>query len=128
MRVVNIRLLPDGSRRVRIHWFIHDERGPAKTPGTIIPTELGPMPLGGAVGRIACAPQQSNILPQKRGGEIHLTIHSDDARAVTCPECMATVEFQKQMQEIEEVLGKGANPQPQTKSADSFMSAPIKQG
>ena len=93
MNQVVIRLLPDGSGRVRIHYFVHDPKGPVTTPSGAVMTALGPMKLGGVVGRIACQPQMASVTPKVVKGELQPTVHSDDPRAVTCPECQASSEY-----------------------------------
>lgn len=92
---VVVRLLKDGSGRVRIHYFVRDEAGPIRTPaGVIALTAMGPMSAGGTKGYIACQPKQES-LDVKKDGIIYPTPHSDDVRAVTCPECQATAEYKK---------------------------------
>lgn len=93
MSQVVIRLLPDGSGRVRIHYFVHDQKGPVTTPSGAVMTALGPLKLGGVTGRIACQPQLASVTPQMVKGELQPTVHSDDVRAVTCPECQRTSEY-----------------------------------
>lgn len=112
MRVVNVKLLPDGSGRVRIHWFVHSESGPAKTPGGVVKTSQGPARYDGARGYIACQPQRTSVLPQMKGNEYTLLVHSDDVRAATCPDCLATVEAQAMLQELGETLDSGVTQVP----------------
>src|SRR5438876_1374472 len=109
MRTVVVRLLPDGSGRVRIHWFERLDNGPVKTPEGEVMTNLGPMVFGGVSGRIACAPKMTNVSPQMVDGRANLVCHSDEVRAVTCPQCMETEEFKKAMEEIR-LLVDTANP------------------
>jgi hypothetical protein len=104
MRTVIIRMLPDKSGRVRIHWFIHEERGPIKTPETVKMTQIGPVRLGGNRGRIACQPAKTDLVPQQKGRDIEPCCHSDDPRAVTCPECMAVPEYREAMDYLGELL------------------------
>ena len=42
---------------------------------------------------MACNPVLASVAPQKVGADNVLMPHSDDVRAVTCPECRATPEF-----------------------------------
>ena len=102
-RVVNMRLLNDGTGRVCIHWFIRDEAGPIKTPGTAYMTAFGPIPLGGAVGRIACNPEQNSVATQNNGMDFFPCLHSDDVRAATCPDCLATDEAKKVIEKLKTI-------------------------
>jgi hypothetical protein len=103
-----IRMLPepgpDGLRRVRIHFFVHDDKGPAKTPAGAVMSNWGPFHFPGSVGFIACKPKQSNITPQVVAGTVEPTVHSNDARAVTCPECMATDAYKDMMKRLAELV------------------------
>lgn len=92
MRTVNIKLLPDGSGRVRIHWFQRLDNGPARTPEGAVMSTLGPLRSGGVRGRIACQPNLKDVGPQQVNGETVPICHSDDVRGATCPECLATAE------------------------------------
>lgn len=104
MNKVVIKLLPDGSGRVRIHWFVHDDRGPVTTPASTTLTALGPLKLGGAKGRIACQPRRASVTPEVVGGVTTPIVHSDDVRAVTCPECRQTKEYWEVMGQLAEIL------------------------
>ena len=109
MRVVTIRLLPDGSGRVRIHWYMRTPDGPIKPPENGMP-DIYAKKLGWPTsGRIMCAPGVKDIRPQIKGASIHPVVHSDDPRAVTCPECMETEEYKKVMEEYA-LLVDTANP------------------
>lgn len=103
-RTVEIKILPDGTGRVRIHWFQVLDGGPIKMPSGTIETQYGPLIHVGPPGRIACQPERTSVLPQEQNGVTLLTCHSDEPRAVTCPECMATPEFKIAMQKIAELL------------------------
>ena len=121
MRVVEMKLLPDGSGRVRIHWFQICEDGPAKTPAGTVNTSAGSWEMCGVQGRIACTPARDNVLPQYQGQVIHLTCRSEDPRAVTCPECQATEDYKAAMKGYE-LLVDTANPV-QSSDARSFSEA-----
>jgi len=99
-----IRLLPDGSGRVRIHWFERCDDGPIETLQRSEPTPIGPLRLGGAKGRIACRPEQKSLSQTTREGQYQPTVHSDDVRAVTCPECQATEAYKKTVQDLADIL------------------------
>lgn len=102
-RIVNIRLLGDGSGRVCVHWFIRDEIGPIRTPGTAHMTALGPIPFGGVVGRIACNPDQNTVTTQQNGMEFFPCCHSDDVRAATCPKCLETSEAKAMIERLKSI-------------------------
>lgn len=103
-RTIQMRVLPDG--KVRIHYFVHDDAGPIRTPGKVIAmTPLGPLRAGGVKGYIACQPKRDSALPGRvAGGEIQVMPHSNEARAVTCPECKATDVWKKTMALLGETL------------------------
>lgn len=89
MRIVNLGArLPNG--KIRVHWFVRDSKGPIKTGIRAVATMRGPLQFGGAVGYIACQPQRQSVQPQVQGMTTRLFMHSDDVRAVSCPECLAT--------------------------------------
>ncbi len=92
-------LLPDGTGRARIHWFVHDPEG-RKTPERIVQTAMGPIRLGGVTGKIACKPLYD--------GEFSVVAlrgqFSDEVRAVNCPECQATAEYAKACGELKDLL------------------------
>ena len=121
---INIKVLPDGSGRVRIHWFERRPQGPIRTALAAFPLEqVGLVQLGGAVGRIACMPNRKDVQPDWKGNEVTPLCHTDDPRAATCPECMATPEFRAAMAPFEEAAapaqkeaqnaGRNVSPQPQ---------------
>jgi len=110
---VVIRMLRDADgqlRRVRIHWFVRSVEGPAKTPGPgNSPEALAAYPGGhphlpGARGHIACQKARTSVEPELRNGVWHPCPHSDDPRAVSCPECQATPEFKTMMKRLEELV------------------------
>jgi len=90
-----IRFLPDGSGRVRIHWFRRDPAGPIQNPEHITLTSLGILRLGGGKGQIACMPEQVHLLEALPSGQSQLSLYSDDPRAATCPECLQTEAHQQ---------------------------------
>lgn len=100
---VNIRLLPDKSGRVRICWFVRAENGFARTgpgDGAVVKTQggyAGLIQVEGVQGYIACRRHLLSIQPQVIAGVYQPLVHSDDARAATCPECLATNEYAAQM-------------------------------
>jgi hypothetical protein len=107
---VNVKLLPDKSGRVMIHWFMWDEAGPIELTQAPVMTANGPMVVGGNVvtgetkGRIACNPALKDLIPRAVGGIGQLCVHSDDPRAVTCPDCKKVPEFAALIQEYSETL------------------------
>jgi len=109
MRVVNVKLLPDGSGRVRVHWFVRSPQGVIRTGLKTEITPIGILRLGGAQGYIACQPKRENVLPTMDHGEIHLLIRSDDIRAANCPECLATEEAKKLLAEMKDTEQMASN-------------------
>jgi hypothetical protein len=101
---VVIRMLKDGTGRVCIHFFVHDDRGPAVTPAAEVRTAVGTVQIGGSTGYIACQPQRADVTPRMVGNTIQPLPHSNDGRAVTCPECMATEAYKEWMKGLEDVL------------------------
>ena len=95
-----IKSLPDG--RLRIHWFKVCSSGPIKTPEGMIQTSIGAKQVGGVQGMIACNPEQNNLGPVQKGMDTLMCLRSDDPRAVTCPECMATEDFKKAVVQVAE--------------------------
>jgi hypothetical protein len=109
MRTINVRLLPDGTGRVRYHWFIRDDAGPITTPSAQVQTAIGRVTLGGVKGRIACMPKLDSVLPHLAGAEIQLVPHTDDPRGATCPECLATEEAKTMLQHYAESVDVAAH-------------------
>ena len=102
MRVVQVKLLEDGTGRVCIHYFAHEPKGPILTPATGVTTSIGMVKLGGVRGYIACKPRLASILPHTvPGGDIAPCVHTDDPRAATCPDCIASEAWKRHMEELE---------------------------
>jgi len=108
MATVVIKMLKDGSVRICIHWLMRDPQGAIVLPGGVVQTNHGPKTSEGLTGRIACNREQNSVSPQMRNGETFLCCHSDDPRAVTCPDCQAAPEYAKMMQEYGETLNVAA--------------------
>ncbi len=102
MQQIVIKVLPDG--RVRHHWFVRDEQGPIKTPLRQDPTQAGVLRLGGAVGYIACQKRRQSTAPEVRGNQVVPLCHTDDPRAATCPDCLATPEYAAAMAAYAEIM------------------------
>jgi hypothetical protein len=100
---VVVKLLPDGSGRVCIHWLMHDPEGPIQTINASIPTAKGPVLVKGRRFRCACQPQLSNMGGDNKGRLVPF-VHSDDPRAATCPKCCATKEYKEIMARLEQTL------------------------
>lgn len=99
----------DGSGRISIHLFVRDDKGlfvephvlhkaPPDKDGTEHKRRLVTKPTRG---RLACDPRK-DPKPVKRNGIIHVTMRSDDPRAVTCPKCMSSPEYKELMNRLEE--------------------------
>jgi hypothetical protein len=91
-QIVN-KMLPNG--RVCIHWFQPCDDGPINTEAKVIPTQIGPLKMGGVRGRIACNPSQNYLGPLEKGMQRLMCHRSEDPRAVTCPACMDTPAFKE---------------------------------
>jgi len=91
---VEIKVLKD--KRIRIHWFVDDDKGPIRTAQSdpIVHPGLGTVVLGGAVGYIACQPTRQTLTSPIVNGRLQPCPCSREITAVTCPECKATKEFQ----------------------------------
>ncbi len=104
MRAVTVRVLKDPAtgafRKVRIHYFHRTPDGHITTPGK----KVHGVRLGGAKGYIACNKAIASVAAQTKGGVINLVVHSDDPRAVTCPECLASDDHKKRMAEYSDIL------------------------
>ncbi len=129
--ILNVKLLPDKSGRVLIHWLQEDTYDATKVgPDSLKPlarlvdeadSKEGAFPIringhpqlragcGQATvasARIACNPKQNTVQPQHKGQEVFMCMHSNDIRAVTCEKCLAThdaVELLKQYENTVEV-------------------------
>ena len=105
--ILNVKMLPDKSGRVLIHWLQEGVEG-----GTAYPIKIQGHPqlraqCGQSVvinARIACNPKQNSVNPQHRGQEVFMCMHSNDVRAVTCPQCLATVDAVELLKQYEDVL------------------------
>lgn len=111
MSRVVIRMLPDKSGRVCIHYFVHSREGPANTPGGMV----GPFPFPGSQGYIACSPKTERVTPRVGAdGTTTPVCHSNEARAVTCPKCRETREWKETMAQIESTLDTAREGVPQS--------------
>lgn len=109
--VVNVRVLPgeplDGRGKVCVHLFVRDPSGPFVEPhvlhqavgadGAPIKQQLEARPTRG---RLACD-RRRLVAPTTVAGVTTVTIRSDDPRAVTCPKCMASSDYEEMMQLVE---------------------------
>ena len=105
MQTVVLKLLPDGTGRIRIHWAVRDPNGKIEIRDRVVETSWGPKVMQGARWRVVCQPGLSTLSGLRQGENVVLQPCSDDPRGVTCPECMAAEEFQKARQDLEELAG-----------------------
>ena len=101
-RIVNIRVLrgepTDGTGKVCIHLFVKDDAGIFVEPHALHPVYKDGEPVKQQVeakstrGKLACDPKRDPA-PVTRGGVTTITPRTDDPQAVTCPACMASVEY-----------------------------------
>jgi len=104
-----IKLLPDQSGKVCIHYFVHAPAGPAHTPAGAV----GPFAYGGAAGYIACSPKTESVTPRVApDGTTTPVCHSNEPRAVTCPRCKESREWVQTMAAIEATLDTAKEGQP----------------
>jgi hypothetical protein len=99
-RSVVVRMLPDNSGRVRIHWFMRDSNGPIPMSqvGQQINVAQGMVETaGGARGWIMCDKKRCDFAPTTIKGLPAPVIHTDDPRSANCPECMNTPEWREAM-------------------------------
>ncbi len=106
MNVV-VRRLKDDPNRVVIHWLIRESDGPIQINGTVIKSTIGAIKIEPSRWRMACNPSLTSTASQRVGADNVLTLHSDDARAVTCPECKATKEWSEMMAYLAELVPAG---------------------
>ena len=102
-----IRVLPvgpDGLQRVRIHFFVHDEAGPIHTPSGAHMSNMGPVRFPASSGYMACNPKLADLRGSVIAGVPETLVHSNDPRAATCPECLATQAYKDAMARLEEVI------------------------
>lgn len=117
-RIVRMRTLPgeptDGTGRLCIHLFVPDEKGPFVEPHALHPAmKMGEIVKGEVVakptrGRLACDPRKT-VAPVTRGNVTYLTLRTDDPRAATCPNCLASADYAAAM--------KHYTPEPETAEA-----------
>lgn len=109
-RIINVKVCPgeptDGTGRVCIHLFVKDERGTFVEPHVIHQaTDAAGQPIKGQLvaketrGRLACSPTRK-AAPTTTGGVTTVTPRTDDARAVTCPKCIASKDYMEMTTKI----------------------------
>ena len=116
---VEIKCLKNG--QVRIHWFVHSEKGPIVTGSVTHITARGPLVLGGVTGYIACQPARKNLTSPIINGHMQPCPCSDDVQAVTCETCAATPEYETQCELLAQALGatKWKNPPAPVQTRDA---------
>lgn len=114
MTVPCVVRLVKGTPFVKIHFFVHSEKGPIRTAPNAelilqgVQNKIAiPAPMqGGASGFIACQPMRKSLGGQMHGGRAELCPCSDEVRAVTCQECQATEAFKKAAEELAAMLAE----------------------
>lgn len=126
-RKISIRLLEDGTDRACIHWLREHPDGLIIIQGTgirnirdITSKDATPLPLN-ARGSIACNPKQTSVQPREVNGVHLMCLFSNDVRAATCPDCLATVNA-VELLEADRTREQTASGVPQT-SVDSIKVA-----
>ncbi len=112
-RVINVKVLPGqpaeeverGAGRVCIHLFVQDTHGRFVEPHALHPVVKNGEPVKQQVeakptrGRLACDPKR-NPAPVTRNGITTVTHRTDDPRAVTCPLCLTSLDYQNMMEKL----------------------------
>lgn len=100
-RRLSVNVVPgeptDGSGRICIHLFVRDERGPVTEPCVMYVGEVDGKPrlmTKPTRGRLACDPKRL-VAQVTRGGVTAVTPRTDDPRAVTCPKCKASKDYER---------------------------------
>lgn len=114
-RIISVKVLPgeplDGTGRVCIHLFVPDEKGPFVEPHALHPKMENGKAVKGKLtakptrGRLACDPRRL-VAPVTRGKVTTITHRSDDPRAVSCPKCIASVDYKRKMELLTAAAGK----------------------
>lgn len=95
----------DGTGRICIHLFVQDPKGcfvephalhPVYENGVQVKQRLEAKPTRG---RLACDPKR-NPKPVTQGNVTTITSRTDDPRAVTCPKCKASKDYQEMMDSL----------------------------
>ncbi len=92
-------ILPDGRQVLLVHFLYQAPVGL---------TEAGGTPLGGSgdqTWKIACVPGLTEM--HATGGRSHPWQRTNDVRATTCPNCMASAPYQRAKRELETALSSG---------------------
>lgn len=105
-RIINVNVLPgeptDGRGRVCIHLFVPDQKGSFAEPHALQPgTENKKVIAGPKRGRLACDPKRRPSAKPDKNNVVTITPRSDDPRAVTCPRCKKTKEYEAMMARLE---------------------------
>lgn len=105
-RRVNIRVIhgepTDGTGRVCIHLYVQDATGPFVEPNVLHPLIENGQVVKGKIqarptrGRLACDPKRI-VAPVTRNGVTTVTPRTDDPRAATCPQCLASANYATMM-------------------------------
>ena len=105
MRPIHLKALPGTNlKKLRIHWFVHDDAGPITTPKKDFKSNKGSVTMGGVSGHIACQPQKKGGLLEIRPDGIHVFMRTDSIRAATCPECLASAEAKVYLASMEDTV------------------------
>jgi hypothetical protein len=88
------------SGKLCIHWLMRDPMGAMEKIMQVPAEEPGKLTNGKVRCRIACDPSRRSDMPEHWRNEITLFLRSDDPRAVTCFDCIATPEYSEAMAQI----------------------------
>ena len=106
-RIIDVRVIAgqptDGSGQISIHLFVRDPHGKFTEPAVVHPVFKDGVRQGNQTaclptrGRLACDADR-NPAAQRVGNRTLVTPRTDDPRAVTCPKCMATDAYRREME------------------------------
>lgn len=106
--------LVKGTRKVKVHFFVHDATGPIQTdasPDMVIQLAQHGVPVpdamrGGVRGFAACQPKRKQLGGVMENGRYVLFPCTAEVQGVTCQECQATRWFQKAANTLVEVFSE----------------------
>lgn len=101
---VDMKLLPGETEKIRIHYFVRDPNGPGKSSKGDGRLGAYAESLGGMRGYLACQPKSDKVGTTVIQGVPYMKHHTDDPRAATCPECLASNEYAAMMKRLGEIV------------------------
>lgn len=103
-RIIDTKVIPgeptDGSGKVCIHLLVPDPRGAVVEPHALHPVIKDGQVVKGEVDagpkrfRVACNSRVADVQPRVNGNVVSLFHRTDDPRAVSCPKCKASKDYE----------------------------------